>query len=156
MCADLSSTDLLIENSWRFSISLVVSSMHSAISLQKFAKHSAKLMTDEAGGSKIRKVDIEMYMVWMRATGGLWIVIPLFLAFLLPRIVEVVAVDSMNSFGSSGELDESSDLYSLGILALLYLVLVFITFFKQLLPLFLRLKASKAVSFLHVIELIIL
>jgi len=101
------------------------------------------LITDETKEGQIGKVDTELYMQWVKAAGGFWIVIPLFLVFAVPQAVDVGATRWITIWGTSEETDKSSQLYYLEILALIYLVNLFFNAVGPIVPVLFGLKAAK-------------
>lgn len=113
---------------------------------EKNLQHAAKHISNEMAEGQVGKVNAELYMVWAKAAGGVWVVIPLFVVFVIPQFTDIWANRWITEWGESAEPDESSQLHYLLVLALIYLAAASFSFVRSSVPVLFSLRASKKVS----------
>ncbi|VEU45142.1 unnamed protein product [Pseudo-nitzschia multistriata] len=110
----------------------------------KIVGKGTTLTTSEAAESQIGKVEWKVYSAWAKAAGGVWVVIPLFLAFIAQQGLDFLQRFWLTQFwGTSGAKDMGSQLFYLSVYTLLYLTGIAVNFLKSIMPVLFGLKASK-------------
>jgi ATP-binding cassette subfamily C (CFTR/MRP) protein 1 len=113
-------------------------------------KKPAKLMTDEMAERKTGKVGWELYMLWAKAAGGVWVIVPVFLVFVAPQITDYLGMIWVSRYWGPDAV-ENSQLYYLKIYALLNLTGILLGVTKSIVPVIFALRAAVKVSFGNII-----
>ena len=103
-------------------------------------------MTDELEEGQVGKVDSELYAIWLKASGGLWVIVPLTVVFVAPILIDISATRWITIWGLRGEADENIQLLYLRDLALIYLAGVIAGIAQVIVPVLFGLKASQKVG----------
>lgn len=109
-------------------------------------KKPQQLMTDEMAEREIGKVGREVYMTWARATGGLWVVIPLFVVYSAGECTTILSNWWLTYWSHNAAPDTVSQLHYLGIYGLINVTAIVVDFLRMFVVLFLGLRASTNVS----------
>lgn len=116
-------------------------------------KKNAKLITDELAERGVGKVGWELYSVWLEAAGGLWIILPLFLVFAAPMVIDYKSNFWLSeSWGP--DLYGKDQIYYLEIYALLQLTGIIFGIFQSIVPVIFGLIAGMKVSFTSACEIV--
>ncbi|KAL7546201.1 hypothetical protein ACHAWF_009540, partial [Thalassiosira exigua] len=111
----------------------------------KLAEEPAKPKFSEAAENKTGKVEWEVYQAWIKAAGGMWIVLPVILFIIGPQVITLFSKYWLTDFwGTQGTPDRQP--FYLAVYALLGALSVVVSFFMSIVPVIFNLKASKSVS----------
>lgn len=137
------------------SLSEIKNSTRVSQRLSDVEKASATLMTDEMAEREVGKVGGEVYAIWAKAAGGLWVVVPLLLIFAAGESVKILSNWWLTYWSHAASPDPESQLYFLGIYGFINIIAIFVDFCRMFAVLYLGLRASKNVSFRTTIEMVI-
>jgi hypothetical protein len=113
-------------------------------------KKPAKLMTDEMAERETGKVGWELYMLWAKAAGGVWVIVPVFLVFVAPQITDYLGMIWVSKYWGPDTV-ENSQLYYLKIYAFINLAGIVMGVTKSIVPVLFALRAAVKVSFGNII-----
>jgi len=124
------STSLSTSFSRRSSIKKLLSSRDGK---EDEKKKSAKLMTDELAERGVGKVEWELYSVWLKAAGGLWVILPLFLVFAAPMVIDYKTNFWLTESWGPDRYGKDQ-IYYLKVYALLQLTGIILGIFQSIVP----------------------
>ncbi|KAL7546790.1 hypothetical protein ACHAWF_010123, partial [Thalassiosira exigua] len=117
------------------------------LSIKAPIEECADRITSEAAQGKTGKVEWGLYMAWIKAAGGVWIVFPLLLFTFGPQIIEAgQTYFLLNNWGIQGYPDRKSQFTYLSIYTFIGFAVIIVGFFRSIVPYVWSMKASKAVS----------
>lgn len=107
-------------------------------------KKPRSLMTDEMAEREIGRVGREVYLTWARAAGGLWVAIPVFMAFTISQCIKILSNWWLTYWSHTATPDSASQLYFLGIYGLINIGAVIADFSRMVVVTLLGLRASRS------------
>lgn len=108
-------------------------------------KKKGKLMTDEMAERDIGKVAKEVYLAWMNAAGGYWVIPVVFVVYALNKSTTIFSSWWLTHWSHAASSSRSSQLYFLAIYGVTNIIAMFTLFVRQVMILVLSIQASKTV-----------
>lgn len=104
-----------------------------------------QLMSDEMAEREIGKVDREVYLTWMNAAGGIWVIPAVLLVYALGEAATIFSNWWLTHWSHAADVSRSSQLYFLGIYGIINVCAIFALFFRQVVVILFGIRASKKV-----------
>jgi hypothetical protein len=113
----------------------------------EIGKKSQSLMTDEMAERKLGKVNQGVYFAWLRAAGGLWVILPIFLGFTASACIQILSNWWLTYWSHAASPDSTSQLKFLEVYGIINIAAIFADFGKMVVVTLFGLRASRVVRF---------
>jgi hypothetical protein len=113
----------------------------------EIGKESQSLMTDEMAERKLGKVNRGVYFAWLRAAGGLWVIIPILFGFTASACIQILSNWWLTYWSHAASPDSTSQLNFLGVYGIINIAAIFADFGKMVVVMLFGLRASRVVRF---------
>ncbi len=104
-----------------------------------------KLMSDEMAEREIGKVGKEVYVTWMNASGGIWVIPVVLVVFALGEAATISSNWWLTYWSHGADTSRSSQLYFLGIYGIINVCAILALFLRQVVVILFGIRASKEV-----------
>lgn len=108
-------------------------------------KKAQSLMTDEMAERKLGKVDNGVYLFYLRASGGLWVVFPILLGFTISACSKILSNWWLTYWSHTASPASSSQLSFLGTYGIINIFAIFADFVRMIVVMVFGLRASRKV-----------